>query len=66
MFTKSLILLACLAVGMVGLAGCVSSSSGSFKAGVAGKEKPMTYQVHRVAQTHHHRRQLGQARLAGD
>ena len=48
MFTKSLILLVCVALGSFGLAGCASNDS--FKAGVAGKEKPMTYQVQRVAQ----------------
>ncbi len=47
MFTKSLILLGCAAAGLA-VAGCASSDR--FKAGVPGKEQPMTYQIHRVAQ----------------
>lgn len=48
MLIKSLVVLACLAIGLIGLAGC--ASSGCMKAGVSGKEKPMSYQVHRTAQ----------------
>ena len=48
MFTRWPIVFASSAMVLAGLAGC--TSPGGFRAGVAGKEKPMTYQVQRVAQ----------------
>jgi len=48
MFAKTFIILCCVAVVLAGLAGCTSQSG--FKAGVAGKEKPMIYQVQRLTQ----------------
>lgn len=47
MFAKSLILVGCAAAGFAG-AGCASADR--FKAGVPGKEQPMTYPVHRLAE----------------